>query len=210
MRAEGLSNPGLSQDEINFLDETAKSDYKDATIRLREGEYQYSLAKAIASFHLEMHFPDVKDIIRRLYGDDKANDLQFVRKVQTVLKKMEKSGIVRILPKSKPWELQKYSLSSFKFQDSDRSSVSFASDEERETLRNHLRLIVNTQKPTTTTVSRVRIVALVLSTIAFYSIVLWALFQPVVDVVVFIPALGISVVFSILLGETLTLEVHGR
>lgn len=209
MRAEGLSNPGLSQDEINFLDETAKSDYRDATIRLREGEYQYSLAKAIASFHLEMHFPDVKDIIRRLYGDDKANDLQFVRKVQTVLKKMEKSGIVRILPKSKPWELQKYSLSSFKFQDNDRSSVSFASDEERETLRNHLRVIVNTQG-TTATVSRVRIVALILSTIAFYSIVLWALFQPVVDAVVFIPALGISIVFSILLGETLTLEVHGR
>jgi len=204
-----LSNPGLSQDEIKFLDETAKSDYKDATIRLREGEYQYSLAKAIASFHLEMHFPDVKDIIRRLYGDDKANDLQFVRKVQTVLKKMEKSGIVKILPKSKPWELQKYSLSSFRFQDSDKSSVSFASDEERETLRSHLRTIVNTQE-TTPTVSRVRIVALVLSTIVFYSIVLWALLQPVVDAVVFIPALGMAVLFSVLLGETLTLVLHWR
>jgi hypothetical protein len=92
--------------EIKFLEEAASADIVSINIRLREGEYQYNLVKAIASFQLDLMFPDVKDLIGRLYGEGKALDLQFVRKIQTILKKMEKSGIVRILPKKNPWQLQ--------------------------------------------------------------------------------------------------------
>lgn len=196
-----MSNPKLSPDEIDFLEETMKSDYKDASIRLREGEYQYSLAKAIASFHFELHFPDVKDIIRRLYGEEKANDLQFVRKVQTVLKKMEKSGIVKILAKNKPWELQRYSLSSFKFQDSDKNPVSFASDEQIAEMQNQLRSIVNKQATVNANVAR--IAALILLTAVSYVTILWTLLRPIIDPVIFVSALGISVLLSVLLGEAL-------
>lgn len=199
---------GLSQDEIGFLEETAKSDYKDATIRLREGEYQYGLAKAIASFHFELHFPDVKDIIKRLYGEDKADDLQFVRKVQTVLKKMEKSNIVRILTKSKPWELQRYSLTSFKFMDSDKNSVSFATDQQIEEMQTKIHSLASKQTRVATNFTRLS--ALIILTIASYIAVLWALFRPVVDPVIFVPALGISALLSLLLGEALARISIGR
>jgi hypothetical protein len=101
----------LTPSEIQFLQEALSAEYKISSIRLRDGEHQHSLAKAIASFQLELCFPDVKDIIKRLYGEEKTADVQLVRKIQTILKKMEKSNIVKILPKKKPWELQKYALS---------------------------------------------------------------------------------------------------
>jgi hypothetical protein len=200
--AKRLSHPKLQSNEIDFLEETIKSDYKDASIRLREGEYQYGLAKAIASFHLELYFPDVKDIIRRLYEEEKANDLQFVRKVQTVLKKMEKSNIVRILPKNKPWELQRYALSSFKFRDSDKNPVNFATDEQIKEMQSLLRSMVNKQETANTKHARPAI--LITFTIASYVAVLWTLLRPIIDPVVFVLALGISVVLSLLLGEALS------
>lgn len=196
-----MSHHKLSPGEIGFLEEAMKSDYKDASIRLREGEYQYSLAKAIASFHFELHFPDVKDIIRRLYGEEKANDLQFVRKVQTVLKKMEKSGILRILPKSKPWELQRYALISFKFQDSDKNPVSFATDENIEEMQKQLHSMGNEKEAFNTNIAR--LAALILLAAVSYVAVLWTLIRPIIDPVIFVPALGISVLFSVLLGEAL-------
>ncbi len=196
-----LSYPKLSPDEIDFLEQTLRSDCKGASIRLREGEYQYGLAEAISSFHFELRFPDVKDIVRRLYGEEKANDLQFVRKIQTVLKKMEKSGIVRILPKSKPWELQRYSLSSFKFQDSDKNTVSFATDEQIAEMQNQLRSMRNRQG--TVNAGIVRLTALILLTATSYGAILWTLLRPTIDPIIFVPALGISVLLSLLLGETL-------
>jgi len=109
-----LSQRGLTPSETRFLQEILSANYKICSIRLREGEYQYGLAKAIASFQLELYFPDVKDVIKRLYGEEKTNDIEFIRKIQTILKKMEKNNVVRIFPKKKPWELQRYALSSFK------------------------------------------------------------------------------------------------
>jgi hypothetical protein len=179
-----------------------KSDYKDATIRLREGEYQYSLAKAIASFHTELNFPDVKDVITRLYGKEKANDLQFIRKVQTILKKMEKSNIVRILPKNKPWELQRYALSSFKFQDSDKNLVNFATDQQITEMQNTLHSMADKQE--TANMNHARLSILIVFTIASYAAVLWALLRPVINPLVFIPALSFSVVFSLMLGRALS------
>jgi len=46
------------------LQEALVANYKTGDIRLREGEYRYDLEKAIASFQLELYFPDVKDIIK--------------------------------------------------------------------------------------------------------------------------------------------------
>jgi hypothetical protein len=189
--------------------DTAKSGFKQASIRLREGEYQYSLAKAIASFHFELRFPDVKDIINRLYGEQKANDLQFVRKVQTVLKKMEKSDIVSILPKSKPWELQRYSLNSFKFEDSDKNSVIFATEEQVEEMQKRL-LVLHSAVKSKETVrkSAVFLVALGFLTVASYGAVVWILFRPVIEPVFFITALGVSVFLSLSLGELLARGSH--
>ena len=90
-----MPEPRLTQSEIQFLQEALSSDFRMSNIRLREGEHQYSLAKAIAAFQLELYFPDVKDIIRKLYGEQQTSDVQLVRKVQTILKKMEKSNIVK-------------------------------------------------------------------------------------------------------------------
>jgi len=101
-----LSQHGLAKDQIELLKQTLDSDTKSVNIRLRKGEYQFELAKEIASFELQLHFPDVKELIKKLYGEAKTEDNRFISKIQRILKKMEKSNIVRILPKDKPWELQ--------------------------------------------------------------------------------------------------------
>jgi len=174
----------------------------DSNIRLREGEYQYSLVKAIASFQLELMFPDVKDLIRRLYGEEKTLDLQFVRKIQTILKKMEKSYIVRILPKRNPWQLQRYALSSFKFQDSDKNLVVLATDQQIKQMQDLLHSALVRQE-------RGRrgyfwAAALIFFVIVSYAAVVWALVQPVVNVVVFVSGLFASVICSLVLGEILS------
>lgn len=194
----------LPPDDVRFLREVLKMDCKNASIRLREGEHQYGLARVIASFMFELHFPDVKDVIRRQYGEGETNNLQFVRKIQTVLKKMEKSGIVKILPKTKPWELQRYTLCSFKFLDSDKNSVSFATEEQIEQTRRLLRSVSNQQE--LHKVNYVRLGLLVFIVVASYASILWSLMQPVIVSVVFVPSLLISVVCSLMLGKTLSRE----
>jgi hypothetical protein len=201
-RESALQLSGLSAEDVRFLQEALKADYVNASIRLRSGEHQYGLARAIASSMFELHFPDVKDITKRLYGEEEANDLQFIRKIQTVLKKMEKSGIVKILPKTKPWELQRYALSSFKFVDSDKNPVSFATEEQIERARNLLRSLSNRQE--LAKISYARLCILVLSVLASYASIVWALMQPVIIPVVFIPSLLVSVVCSLMLGKTLS------
>jgi len=192
----------LSQDDSRFLQNVFKTDYAPASIRLRVGEQQYGLAEAIASFMFELHFPDVKDLIKRLYGEQKVNDLSFVRKIQTVLKKMEKSGIVKIMPKSKPWELQRYALSSFKFLDSDKNPVSFATEKQIEQTQNLLRSQSNRREQPR--MNYIKLSILVLAVCASYASILWSLLQSVIIPAIFVPSLSISVLCSLVLGKILS------
>jgi len=201
-----LSQPRLTPSEIRFLQDALDADYKACDIRLREGEYQYDLAKAIVSFQLELLFPDVKDIIKKSYGEDKANDIQFIRKVQTILKKMERRKVVRILPKNKPWELQRYVLSSFKFLDADKNSVVLATDQQIEEARNLLNSMLSVQvklqaKPS---ITKTRIFLLVFVVVASYAAIVWALMQPTINPMIFVPAFCIAIAFSIMLGKILS------
>jgi len=199
-----LAERRLTPSELRFLRDAMNAGYKDANVRLREGEYQFSLVKTIAKFALEAFFPDVKDIVKRLYGEEKVNDIQFIRKIQTVLKKMEKNGIVRILPKNKPWELQRYSLSSFKFRDSDKNLVSLVTDQEIEQTQHLLSSLLNQEEVSKT--NYVRLGALGFIVVASYVAVLWSLVRPVIDPIIFASALTISVVSSLLVGKKLSKE----
>jgi len=196
----------LTSNEVLFLQEALSADYVNGTIRLRKGEYQYDLANAIASFQLELHFPDVKDIIGKLYGAEKTDDIQFVRKIQTILKKMEKSNVVRILPKKRPWELQKYTLSSFKFRDSDKNLVVLATDQQIGQTQNLLRSIVNQERMPTVRLGniKIKIYLLVLIIVASYAAIVWNLMQSIIDPIIFIPAFSIAVACSIMLGKILS------
>jgi hypothetical protein len=142
--------------------------------------------------------------VKRLYGEEKVNDIQFIRKIQTVLKKMEKNGIVRILPKNKPWELQRYSLSSFKFRDSDKNLVSLVTDQEIEQTQHLLSSLLNQEEVSKT--NYVRLGALGFIVVASYVAVLWSLVRPVIDPIIFASALTISVVSSLLVGKKLSKE----
>lgn len=187
--------------EVKFLEEAASADLVSINIRLREGEYQYNLVKAIASFQLDLTFPDVKDLILRLYGEEKALDLQFVRKIQTILKKMEKSSIVRILPKKNPWQLQRYALSSFRFQDSDKNVVILATDQQMKQMQDGLRSALTEQD-----VGRkdyLKALALSLILVASYIVAVWSLVQQSVSLIVFVPGLSVSIVCSLMLGKML-------
>jgi hypothetical protein len=197
-----LSQRKLTPSEIRFLEEVLTADYKDSNIRLREGEYQFNLAKAIASFHLELYFPNVKDIIKRLYGEEKANDIQFIRMVQTILKKLEKNNVVKILPKKNPWELQRYALSSFKFQDSDKNFVVFATEEQIKQAQNLLRS--NQQEKPTAKLINAKISILTLIIFVSYITMLWSLTQPTISPIVFVPALSIAIACAVMLGKTLS------
>jgi hypothetical protein len=188
--------------EIEFLQAAVSADSRDVNIRLREGEYQYGLVKVIAAFQLELCFPDVRDIIRRTYGDEKANDIQFVRKIQTILKKLEKSGIVRILPKKRPWELQRYGVEGFRFRDSDRNVVVLAAAQQFERARNLLRSRLSDQA--TVKVNYLKLCMFMSITLLSYAAVAWALFQPIINPLVFVPALSASVVCSIWAGKLLS------
>jgi hypothetical protein len=204
----GLSQRKLTPSEIRFLQEALSADYKIVNIRLREGEYQHSLAKVIASFQLELYFPDVKDIIKRLYGEEKTNDTQFIRKIQTILKKMEKSKVINIFPKKKPWELQRYALSSFKFQDTDKNLVILATDQQIKQIQNLLRSILSQQEKSTTKLSNIKtkICILVFVVVASYTMILWNLTQPTINPIIFIPAFSIAVACSLMLGKILSQE----
>lgn len=196
-----LSQRRLLPTEIKILEEVARTEPVAGNIRLREGEYQYSLVKAIASFQLELMFPDVKDLIRRLFGEEKSSDLQFVRKIQTILKKMEKSNIVRILPKKNPWQLQRYALSSFKFRDSDKNLVVLATDQQIKQMQDLLHSALIQQEKGRR--DHYKALPLMLVVIASYFAVVWALTQPVINAVIFISGLFVSVTCSVILGEML-------
>jgi len=182
------------------------SDYKTTNIRLQQGGYQYDLAKGIASLELEQHFPDVKDLIKKVYGEEKTSDPQFIRKIQTILKKMEKNSIVRILPKNKPWELQRYALSSFKFIDVDKNLVILATPQQIELTQNLLRSVQSTQDMPTGKPSYIKTKILISTFIMVisYIAVLWSLLQPIIKPIIFVPAFYIAVVSSLILGKLRT------
>jgi len=202
-----LSEPRLTPSETTFLQEALNADYKLSTIRLREGEHQFGLAKAIASFQLELCFPDVKDIIKRVYGEEKTADVQLVRKIQTILKKMEKSGIVKILPKKKPWELQKYALSSFKFQDIDKNMATLATDEQIKQAQNLLNSALTQLEEDSGKYGNVRFrvytFTLGLIVVASFVAIVWDVLQPALSSIVFVSAFSVAIAGSVILGRTL-------
>jgi hypothetical protein len=203
-----VSEPKLTPSEITFLQDALKADYKLITIRLREGEHQFGLAKEIASFQLELSFPDVKEIIKRLYGEKKTEDVQLVRKIQTILKKMEKSGIVKILPKKKPWELQKYALSSFKFQDIDKNMTALATNEQMEQAQNLLNSTLSQLQEGSSKFRSVKVtvytLALALTVVASYTAIVWEVIQPAISAIILICAFSIALAGSVALGKMLS------
>jgi hypothetical protein len=203
-----VSRPKLTPTEAKLLQETFSSDFVDSNIRLREGEYQYNLAKIIASFQLELYFPDIKDIIGKLYGgEEKTDDVQSIRRIQTILKKMEKSNIVRILPKKKPWELQRYGLPSLKFRDSDKNLVVLAAEQEMKQAQDILQSIIKDQgRVSAVSMQIVKIASflLVLLAIVSYLVVIWDLMQPIINPIIFIVAFLVGVLSSIMLGKMLS------
>jgi hypothetical protein len=155
---------------------------------------------------LELHFPDVRDIIKRLYGEGRAGDIQFVRKTQTILKKMVKSNVAVILPKRRPWELQRYALSSFRFQDADRNLVILATEQEIRQSENSLRSISSRNEVTQVKLGGMSISALSLMiTIAMlYGVSVWALVQSVISLFIFLPTFSCAIACSIVLGRVLS------
>jgi len=192
--------------EMLFLQEVLSAECKKSNIRLREGEYQYGLAKSIMDFQLNLHFPNVKDIIKKAYGEEEASDIHFIRKIQTILKKMEKSNIVRILPKKKPWELQRYAVLSCKFQDVDKNLVVLATDQQILQAQDRLNnLLINRKAPTTRPTNiKIKIFMLVFALLASYAGIIWALVQPIIDPIIFVFAFSSAVMCSILLGKALS------
>lgn len=201
-----MSQPKLTKNEAQILEESINSDTKTIDLRLRKGEYQYDLAREIASFQLELHFPDVKEITEKLYGEKKTDEARFVRKIQTILKKMEKSNIITILPKKKPWELQRYALSSFRFQDVDKNLITLATPKQIKQTQNLLNSILNPQKVPTAKASYIQIQIWILAflIIISYIAVLWALTQPTINPIVFVPAFYVAVACSLTLGRLLS------
>jgi len=199
-----MSQPELSQSEVQILQEALNSDHININIRLREGEHQYTLAKTIASFEIELSFPNVKDIIKKSYGEEKVNDIRFIRKIQTILKKMEKSNIVTILPKKKPWDLQKYALRSFKFQDVDKNNVVFVTEKQIRKMRKYLNLLNKVKDTNDLAFLKIKIFALLVTIVASYLVCIWTLTLPIVNPVIFISAFSTSVACSLFLGKLLT------
>lgn len=196
----------LNQQEIQFLKDAFKAGYNTINIRLREGEYQYYLAKTIASFQLELYFPNVKDIITKLYGEEKTNDIQFVRKIQTILKKLEKSNIVRIMPKTKPWDLQRYALLSFKFQDVDKNLIVFATEEELKQAEIMLSSTLTLEGGSKSTLHMfwLKIILLVLALSSSYAISVWSLMQRIINPLIFATAFSIAIACSLMFGKMLS------
>jgi len=200
-----VSQRQFTANEIKSLQEALGSDLKKANIRLREGEYQFTLAKAIAELQLDLTFPDVKETIRKMSGDKEAGDIQVIRKIQTILKKMEKSNVVRILPKKKPWELQRYMLTSFRFQDAENNIVILAAEQQTKQSEELLQSAIKQQGASLNArnLSLAKVIGLALALIASYITVLWSLIQPAISSVVFIPAFCAAAVTAIALGKAL-------
>jgi hypothetical protein len=198
-----VSHRKLVASEAQILQDALKADYRDVNIRLREGEYQYDLAKAIAAFQLRLVFPDVKNLIKDLYGEDKTEDIQFVRKIQTILKKMERSGIVGILPKKNPWDLQRYALSGFRFHDIDKNNAVFATDEQAAQAQYLVATapsVAELQKPRSFSF-KAKIIGLVCLVTAFYVVSMWTLTLPIIEPLIFVVAFSVAVAGSLVLGK---------
>lgn len=199
-----MSRHAPALENLRFLKESLSSETIVVTIRLRPGEHQFELAKGIASFELQLSFPNVKDLIGRVYGEEKTQDIRFIRKIQTILKKMEKSNVVRILPKEKSWYLQRYALSSFKFQDVEENAVALATESEKRRaldlvnsqLSQSDRVLVTTRSNHSTATVWMLIFTMIIS----YGVILWTLVQPTLNTMVFVPAFGLAILCSILLG----------
>lgn len=197
-----MSQRHLSPGEIKFLEEASKAGCVNASIRLREGEYQFNLVNAIAAFELQLLFPDVKDLIRKSWGEEKTIDLQFVRKIQTILKKMEKGNIVQILPKKNPWQLQRYAVSSFRFQDSDKSLVTLATEQQIREMKDSLHSVMTQQQKGSR--GNLKAFSLALIAVVSYAVLLVALLQPTINPIVFGSGLSVSTLSSLMLGKTLS------
>jgi len=201
-----LSQRTLTLEELRFLEESLKSETRVVNIRLRQGEYQFDLAKGIASFELQLGFPNIKGLVGKLYGEKRTQDIKFIRKIQTILKKMEKSNIVRILPKKKPWELQRYALSSFRFQDVDKNLIVLVTESDIKQTLDLLHLQptpnhVSTPKPNYTIA---KIWILVSAIIISYGAILWTITQPTINPFIFVSAFCVATICSILLGITIS------
>jgi hypothetical protein len=190
------------------LEEALNADSKMSSIRLREGEHQHALVRAIASFQLEMYFPDVKDIVKKLYGEEKTDDIQLIRKIQTILKKMEKSNTIRILPKKKPWELQRYALPSYKFQDAEKNLVILATDEQVKQAQNLLHSELSQQETVMAKPGNVKTKVytsmLAFIIVASYIISVWDIMQPIISPLIFVSAFSVAVTGSVILGKILS------
>jgi hypothetical protein len=108
------------------------------------------------------------------------------------------------LPKKNPWELQRYALSSFKFQDSDKNFVAFATEEQIKQAQNLLRSIINQQEKPTAKLINAKISILTLIIFVSYITMLWSLTQPTINPIVFVPALSIAIACAVMLGKTLS------
>lgn len=201
-----MSQQKLAASEAQLIEESLKADAKTVDIRLQQGEYQYDLAKGIASFQLELKFPDVKDLIKKLYGEEKAEETRFVRNIQTILKKMQKNHIVKILPKKRPWELQRYALSSFKFLDIDKNPVTLATDQQIKQTQDLLQPVLGSKETPTDKLSYINLkILLSVLTIAISHLVgLWSLLQPIINPIIFVPAFYITFTCSLILGKLLS------
>lgn len=201
-----MSHLKLTATEKQILQDALSSDYRVVGIRLREGEYQFELSKAIADFQLELHLPDVKDLIKKLHGAEKVDDVQLVRKIQTILKKMEKSGVIKILPKTKPWELQRYALLSLKFIDIDKNQVSLATDEQIQQAKDKIKRIISQQNlsklPQNILRSKVYVSAFLIT--LSYAILVWNLLQPIINPIIFAITFSLATLCSIVLGRSLS------
>ena len=121
---------------------------------------------------------------------------------------MEKGNIVKILPKKNPWQLQRYAVSSFSFQDSDKSLVTLATDQQIKQMKESLHHAKTYQEKGGR--EKIKAAGVGLVAIASYAVVLAALLQPVINPVVFGPALFVSILCSLMLGQTLGKEYEGR
>ena len=206
-----MSQGDLTKNQIEFLKQSLESDKKLINIRLRQGEYQFDLSQGVASFELQLQFPNVKDLVRKMYGEEKTRDIQFIRKIQTILKKMEKSGIIRILPKNQPWELQTYALLSFKFQDIDKNLIVLAAEDQIMQTRNLLYSKLNYSIPNPKYISttqpnyaKTKIWILVSIVILSYATIMWTLAQPALNPIIFILALCVATLCSFFIGKLFT------
>jgi hypothetical protein len=118
---------------------------------------------------------------------------------------MEKSNIVLILPKTKPWELQKYALTSFKFQDVDKNFIVLATEDQIKQTQNLKSKPSQQQMPPAKPINYFKIKILTLAFIAIlsYVAVMWTIAQTNINLAILVPAFIIAIACSLILGKQL-------